>query len=86
MTKDGFSKYLNNLGFTDAEFSSFLRENYFSYSPNKTIPAIKYILIEDEDDIFKHHLRFWNKNIDCFYCSWKRKTYIVIARKSLREV
>lgn len=78
MTKEIFRKYLINLGFTDAEFSGFLRKNYFSYSPDKTIPAIKYVLIENDEDIFKHQLRFWNRNIDnVFIAVGKEKTYIV---------
>lgn len=82
MTKDNFRKYLINLGFTDVEFSSFLRENYFSYSPAKTVPAIKYILIENDEEIFKHHLRFWNRNIDnVFVAVGKEKTYVVDCKK-----
>lgn len=82
MAKDIFRKYLINLGFTDAEFSSFLRENYFSYSPNKTIPEIKYVLFENDEEIFKHHLRFWNRNIDnVFVAVGKEKTYIVDCKK-----
>ncbi len=82
MTKDNFRKYLINLGFTDAEFSSFLRENYFSYSPNKNIPAIKYVLIENDEGIFQHQLRFWNRNIDnVFIAVGKEKTYIVDCKK-----
>ncbi len=82
MTQDIFRKYLINLGFTDAEFSSFLHGNYFSYSPDKTIPAIKYILIENDDEIFKHHLRFWNINIDTvFVAVGKEKTYIIDCKK-----
>ncbi|ASB50342.1 HsdM family class I SAM-dependent methyltransferase [Alkalitalea saponilacus] len=82
MTKDVFRKYLINLGFTDAEFSSFLRGNYFSYSPDKTITAIKYVLIENDEEIFKHQLRFWNKNIDnVFIAVGKEKTHIVDCKK-----
>ncbi len=82
MTKNVFRKYLINLGFTDAEFSSFLDGNYFSYSPNKTIPAIKYVLIENEEEIFKHHLRFWNINIDnVFVAVGNEKTYIIDCKK-----
>lgn len=82
MTKDNFRKYLINLGFTDAEFSSFLHENNFSYSSDKTIPAIKYILIENEEEIFQHQLRLWNRNIDnVFIAVGKKKTYIVDCKK-----
>ena len=82
MTKDIFRKYLISLGFTDAEFSSFLREDYFSYSPNKTAPAIKYVLIENDEEIFKHQLQFWNRNIDSvFIAVGKEKTYIVDCKK-----
>ena len=82
MTKDSFRKYLINLGFADAEFSSFLRENYFSYSPDKTIPAIKYVFIENEEEILKHQLRFWNRNIDnAFIAVGNDKTYIIDCKK-----
>jgi type I restriction-modification system DNA methylase subunit len=82
MTKDGFRKYLINLGFTDAEFSSFLFGNIFSYSPNKTIPAIKYVFTENDDEIFEHQLRLWNINVDnVFVAVGKEKTYIVDCKK-----
>lgn len=82
MIKDSFRKYLINLGFTDAEFSSFLRENYFSYSPDKNIPAIKYVFIENDEEILKHQLRFWNKNIDnIFIAVGNDKTYIIDCKK-----
>ena len=82
MTKDVFRKYLINLGFTDAEFSSFLRGNFFSYSSDKTIPAIKYILIENDEEIFQHQLRFWNRNIDnVFVAVGKEKTHIIDCKK-----
>ncbi len=82
MTKDIFRKYLINLGFGDSEFSSFLCENVFNYSPNHSIPAIKYILTEDDEDIFKHHLRLWNRNYDnVFVAVGKDQTYIVDCKK-----
>jgi len=82
MTKDSFSKYLINLGFTDVEFSSFLCKNMFSYSPNKTIPAIKYVFTENNEEIFQHHLRLWNRNIDnVFVAVGKEKTYIIDCKK-----
>nr|WP_321411497.1 N-6 DNA methylase [uncultured Carboxylicivirga sp.] len=82
MTKDIFRKYLINLGFGDAEFSSFLCENIFNYTPNNTIPAIKYILTEDDEDIFRQHLRLWNRNSDnVFVAVGKYQTYIVDCKK-----
>ena len=85
MTKDGFRKYLINLGFTDAEFSGFLDENIFSYSPGKTIPAIQYILAKNDEEIFQHQLRLWNRNIDnVFIAVGKEKTCIV--RTNLKGV
>lgn len=82
MTKDVFRKYLINLGFTDVEFLSFLNENNFSYSPDKTIPSIKYIFVENNDEIFQHQLRLWNRNIDnVFVAVGKEKTYIVDCKK-----
>lgn len=82
MTDVVFRKYLINLGFTDTDFSSFLYENTFSYSPNKTIPAIKYILTEDHEEIFQYQLRLWNRNIDnVFVAVGKEKTYIIDCKK-----
>lgn len=82
MTKDIFRKYLINLGFTDVEFLSFLHENNFSYSPDKTIPSIKYIFVENDDEIFQHQLRLWNRNIDnVFVAVGKEKTYIIDCKK-----
>jgi hypothetical protein len=82
MTKNIFRKYLKNLGFGDSEFSNFLRENIFNYSPNNSIPAIKYILTEDDEDIFKHHLRLWNRNSDnVFVAVGKDQTCIVDCKK-----
>ncbi len=82
MTKDIFRKYLINLGFSDAEFSSFLCENVFNYSPNHSIPAIKYIHTEDDEDIFKHHLRLWNRNsANVFVAVGKDQTFIVDCKK-----
>ena len=82
MANDIFRQYLINLGFTDPEFSSFLRENYFSYSPDENIPAIKYVLIENDEEIFKNQLRFWNRNIDnVFIAVRKEVTHIIDCKK-----
>lgn len=82
MTKDVFRKYLINLGFTDTEFSGFLSENIFNYSLNNTIPSIKYILTENDEDIFEHHLRLWNKNVDnVFVAVGKYQTHIIDCKK-----
>lgn len=82
MTKDIFRKYLINLGFGDTEFSSFLCENVLNYSPNHSIPPIKYILTEDDEDVFKHHLRLWNRNTDnVFVAVGKDQTFIVDCKK-----
>ncbi|MEA3445354.1 MAG: N-6 DNA methylase, partial [Bacteroidota bacterium] len=82
MTKDIFRKYLINLGFTDAEFTSLLCKNIFNYSRNNTIPTIKYILAEDNEEIFKHHLRLWNRNSDnVFIAVGKDQTYIIDCKK-----
>lgn len=82
MSKDVFRKYLMNLGFTDVELLGFLRENVFSYTPDKTTLVIKYILVENDEDILQHQLRLWNKNIDnVFVAVGKDKTYIVDCKK-----
>ncbi|MRT92486.1 class I SAM-dependent DNA methyltransferase [Ancylomarina sp. 16SWW S1-10-2] len=82
MTKNNFHKYLINLGFTVAEFSSFLCENTFSYSPDKSISSIKYILIKNDEDIFDQHLRLWNRNVDnVFVAVGLEKTYIIDCKK-----
>ncbi len=82
MTKGKFCKFLINLGFSDTEFSRFLHENTFSYSSNNTIPAIKYILTENNEEIFQHQLHFWNRNIDnVFVAVGNEKTYIVDCKK-----
>lgn len=82
MTKNIFRKYLINLGFTEVEFSSFLCENIFNYSPNNNIPAIKYILTENNEDIFEHHLRLWNRNSDnIFIAVGKNQTHIIDCKK-----
>lgn len=82
MTKDIFRNYLSNLGFTDNELTSFLCENVFNYSPSNAIPAIKYILTEDDEDIFEHHLQLWNRNSDnVFIAVGKEKTYIIDCKK-----
>ncbi len=82
MAKDLFHKYLINLGFTEAEFAGFLSENSFSYSPNSSIPAINYFLVENEKEIIQLQLKLWNKNIDnVFIAVGKEKTYIVDCKK-----
>ncbi|MFY9308716.1 MAG: N-6 DNA methylase [Bacteroidia bacterium] len=82
MTKEYFSRYLKNLGFTDSELSSYLRDNIFSYSPDKTILSIKYIYVENNDEIFQYQLRLWNRNIDnVFIAVGKEKTYIIDCKK-----
>lgn len=86
MAKDVFRKYLINLEFTDAEFSSFLCGNVFSYSPKNNIPAIKYILTEGDEDVFEHHLRLWNRNIDnVFVAVGRDQTHIVDCKKKPRK-
>ena len=74
MTKEIFREYLINLGFTDAEFSGFLRKNYFSYSPDKTIPAIKYVLIENDEDIL--YLKENFKISSYILLGWSKYSYI----------
>ncbi|MDD3685670.1 MAG: hypothetical protein PHE56_02770, partial [Bacteroidales bacterium] len=82
MTKDIFRNYLSNLGFTDNELTSFLCENVFNYSPSNAIPEIKYILTEDDEDIFEHHLQLWNRNTDnVFIAVGKDKTHIIDCKK-----
>ena len=82
MTKEYFSRYLKNLGFTDSELSSYLRDNIFSYSLDKTILSIKYIYVENNDEIFQYQLRLWNRNIDnIFIAVGKEKTYIIDCKK-----
>ena len=55
---------------------------YEVITPDKSIPTIKYVLIENDEEIFKHHLRFWNINIDnVFVAVGKEKTYIIDCKK-----
>nr|WP_319998390.1 N-6 DNA methylase [uncultured Draconibacterium sp.] len=82
MSKENFRKYLINLGFTEAEISSFLCENIFKYSPSYTIPEIQYIFTEDDEEIFKYHLKLWNRNSDnVFVAVAKHQTYIIDCKK-----
>ena len=82
MVEDVFRKYLNSLGFTNSEISSFLCGNVFKYSSNDTVPEVKYILIKDEEDIFNYHLRLWNKNSDnVFVAIGSDMTHIIDCKK-----
>jgi Type I restriction-modification system methyltransferase subunit len=82
MTGDVFRKYLINLGFTDDELSSFLCRNIFRYSPKSNIPEIKYILVENDEEIFQNHLQLWNRNSDhVFIAVGKDKTFIIDCKK-----
>lgn len=86
MTKNIFRKYLISLGFGDSELSSFLCENVFNYSSNKTSPSVKYIFIENDEEIFNNHLRLWNRNSDnVFIAVEKEKTYIIDCKKKPRK-
>ena len=82
MVAKKFQKYLINLGFDKIDLSNFTYNNIFNYSPNHSIPAIKYILTEDDEDILKHHLRLWNRNSDnVFVAVGKDQTCIVNCKK-----
>ena len=77
-----FHNYLANLEFSDKELSDCKDENIFSYSPVIGIPALKYILIKNKDEIFQYHLKLWNRNIDnVFIAVDKHKTHIIDCKK-----
>ncbi len=82
MTNKYFHKYLINLEFSDKDISSCTDENIFSYSPTENIPPIKYILVNNPEDIFYYHLQLWNRNTDnVFIAVDKYKTHIIDCKK-----
>jgi hypothetical protein len=83
MAMNNFHKYLTGLGFKDIELSKFPNEDIFNYSPdNGDMPSIKYILTNNDEEIFVHQLKLWNRNVDnVFIAVGKEKTYIVDCKK-----
>ena len=82
MSKKKFNNYLINLGFSEKEISKSINGNIFTYSPSSFSPAIKYLHVENEIEVFTQHLQFWNKNKDnVFIAVDKTKTYVVDCKK-----
>lgn len=77
-----FHKYLINLEFSEKDLEVCTDENIFSYSPSENIPSIKYILVNNEGDIFNYHLQLWNRNTDnVFVAVDENKTHIIDCKR-----
>jgi hypothetical protein len=63
-----FRTYLLNLGYSNAEIISYLRDTIFDYPIDEANQiSIKYIDTPTQESIFESHRKLWNKNSDSVF-------------------